>query len=104
MNNQKVFRIFQGNEYLGSRITAFKIRSEIEKKHRKNNKLIFILDFENILGVSHGFTDELLSPLNDLWKKDVDKFVMITNCLSSLKEDLESVANLHGLYIPKFLT
>lgn len=100
--NQKVFRIFQGNEYLGGRITAFKIRSEIEKEYRENHELFFVLDFEKVLGVSHSFADELLSPLHDLWEKDVDKFVIITNCSPSLKEDLESVANLHSLYIPKF--
>lgn len=97
-------KLFSGNEFLGGRHVAFVIRTEACKLLTDNPKSMVFLDFDGVRGVSHSFSDELLSPLSDLLGPDVSRHVFIVNCDDTVKKDLQSVARLHDLNQPTFET
>jgi hypothetical protein len=61
---------------------------------------VLLLDFAGVEDVSHGFADELLSPLNDLLHEAVGDRVWPVNCADEVPEEFEPVALMHGLVMP----
>lgn len=98
----KVFQLFAGNEFLGGRQVAFAVRTEALRWLEADLHSMIDLNFSGVRGVSHSFSDELLSPLSDALGKDVGRRVMISHCEEAVRQNLESVAMLHGLHVPSF--
>lgn len=98
----KVLKLFSGNEFLGGRHVAFVIRTEACEYLVQNPSSKVVLDFQDVRGVSHSFSDELLSPLSDLLGDRVCRHVEIVNCDEMVQKSLRSVARLHNLHQPSF--
>lgn len=98
----KTLTVFQGNAFLGGRQVAFELRSQAIQFLSENPNQDVVLDFSNVRGVSHSFSDELLSPLSDFLGHNTLNRVKIRHCVKVVREDLEGVADLHDLYMPSF--
>ncbi|WP_354857350.1 STAS-like domain-containing protein [Acetobacter fabarum] len=95
-----VLKLFSGNEFLGGRHVAFVVRTKACELLTANPSSKIELDFEGVRGVSHSFSDELLSPLSELLGQEVTNHVCITHCDPHVADDLISVAELHSLFMP----
>lgn len=94
-------KLFRGNPFLGGRQVAFEVRTKAIKL-LKDETASVCLDFESVRGVSHSFSDELLSPLADELGDILKKRVVIMNCDKKVQDDLMGVAKLHSLTLPRF--
>ncbi|MCG4261381.1 STAS-like domain-containing protein [Acetobacter senegalensis] len=97
-----VLKLFSGNEFLGGRHVAFVIRTQACKFLEEHPQSKVVLDFQGVRGVSHSFSDELLSPLSDMLGAQAPDHVEIVNCDEMVEKDLKSVARLHNLHTPLF--
>lgn len=97
-----VLKLFSGNEFLGGRHVAFVIRTDACRMLEEAPESKVILDFQGVRGVSHSFSDELLSPLSDALGAYASDRVRIVNCDKTVEEGLKSVARLHNLNAPSF--
>jgi hypothetical protein len=75
---------------------------EAESVLRSAYQRVVLFDFSGVTGVSHGFADELLTPLNELESEDLARRVVFWNCGARVREALELVAELHHLKLPRF--
>lgn len=92
--------LYEGCSFLGGRGVAYRVRTRAAQVLATNSHDVVVLDFAHVVGVSHSFADELLSPLTDLLGSEVPMRVRLMNCLPSVRGDLESVAEMHGLEMP----
>ena len=88
------------HRFLGGRGVAHQVRTAAEALLRKDPPAVVVLDFAGVDGVSHSFADELLSPLSDLLHEAVRSRVLLANCSGDVREELELVAAMHGLFMP----
>lgn len=95
-----VFQMFQGHRFLGGRALANRVRNEACALITANPTAEVVLDFDRVEGVSHSFTDELLSPLDELLHEHVAERVFLVNCAPEVLEQLELVAMMHDLAMP----
>ena len=98
---ETVLAVFAGREFLGGRAVAHKVRTEAERVLRSNRKAVVVLDFGRVEGISHSFGDELLSALGDLCGSRVRDRVLLANCSREVLGDLQSVAEMHNLPMPR---
>jgi len=98
----RVLQLFAGNEFLGGRQVAFAVRTKALEWLEADRSSVIDLDFSGVRGVSHSFSDELLSPLSDALGTGVATRVTISHCAEAVRQSLESVAMLHGLHVPSF--
>lgn len=94
-------KLYRGHAFLGGRGTAHEIRADVERRLAKGKHAIITLDFAGVEGVSHSFADELLSPLSERLGQQVSRRVRLVNVADDVAEDLEVVADMHGLYVPE---
>lgn len=96
-------KLFRGNSFLGGRQVAFEVRTKAIEVLKDGMTKVY-LDFESVRGVSHSFSDELLSSLTDELGDMFKKRVFIMNCDKKVQDALVGVAKLHGLMLPMFET
>jgi hypothetical protein len=96
-----VLKLYSGRGFLGGRAVAHKVRTEAAMLLAADADCVVVLDFSLVDGVSHSFADELLSPLADMLSDDVKRRVSLANCSPSTLADLQSVADMHGLPMPR---
>lgn len=96
-------KLFQGTPFLGGRQVAFKVRSQAIQFLTTHPQQTLVLDFTDVRGVSHSFSDELLSPLSDLLGCTTSSRVIVTHCDEMVRDGLQGVAELHDLHLPKFV-
>lgn len=96
-----VLKLYFGRGFLGGRAVAHKVRTEAAVLLAAHEDSMVVLDFSSVDGVSHSFADELLSPLADMLSADVTRRVSLANCSPSTLADLRSVADMHGLPMPR---
>lgn len=92
--------LFRGQRFLGGRGWANHLRLAVENALADDEREVVVLDFDGVEGVSHGFADELLTPLNELLGSDLGNRVRMTNVTPGVVEELQAVAHLHHLRIP----
>lgn len=95
-------RIFQGQSFLGGRGTACKARNMALAFLREGPNTSVAVDFEDVIGVSHSFADELMAPLSEELGKALSQRVTFRNCCAEVVEAFVLVCEMHGLFLPKF--
>ena len=88
--------------FLGSRNTARRLSLAILAAPAGRAVRRVLVNFSGVSGISHGFADELLSPLSEQFGKDLAKRVSFVNCANSVERAFGVVADMHGLKLPSF--
>jgi len=97
----KRLQMFSGNDFLGSRGKAHTARKKVEKALKSHPMSGVVLDFKGVAGMSHSFTDELLSPLDEMLGNDMSRRVSLVRCAKGVRDAVELVCEMHGLRPPK---
>jgi hypothetical protein len=88
--------------FLGSRNTGRRLWLTISAALKDQAVRRALIDFSGISGISHGFADELLSPLSERLGKSLANRVSFVNCANAVERTFGVVADMHGLQLPKF--
>ncbi len=97
----KTFRVFSGADFLGSRGKANSIVQEVRKLLEAYPHGNIEIDFSDISGMSHSFTDELLTALNEVLQDEITDRIIITNCGPRARETVELICDMHRLRCPQ---
>lgn len=97
----KRLKMFSGDDFLGSRGRAHTAREKVEQALLSHPSSGVVLDFKGVAGMSHSFTDELLSPLDELLGEDMGRRVSLVRCAKGVRDAVEMVCEMHGLRPPK---
>lgn len=97
---ERRMELFRGHRFLGSRGGAHQVRVAAEELLRREGSAVIVLDFAGVDGVSHGFADELLSPLSELLHDKMRRRVKVVNCSDKVWKELKLVAGMHRLFLP----
>jgi hypothetical protein len=98
------YELFKGIAFLGSRGHANTLRLNAEEALSTHAEAIVEFDFSNVRGVSHGFLDELLTPLDELLAEQLPARVKFTNCSDRVADTLDLVCSMHHLHRPELVT
>lgn len=91
-----VLRMLNGSDFLGSRKRALVILERVEEELTRPRARKVVLDFAGVSGMSHSFTDELLSRLDELAaERSVE--VVFVNCTPAVAEAVELVSDMHDI-------
>lgn len=97
-----VFKMFSGYEFLGGRGSANSIRRAACEELQSNRDAIVVLDFSQVSGVSHSFTDELIAPLSEALGEAMMHRVVACNTAPLVRDTIEAVCEMHRLTPPAF--
>ena len=98
---EKRIRVFRRYAFLAGRSVAYDVRREILRFLAENPEGTVVLDFSDVRGVSHGFADELLSPLSEELGDATPLRVRIENASPKVLEMIRFVADMYGLTMPQ---
>lgn len=98
----KTFDMYRGLPFLGSRGTANIARCMAEDFLRADSQAKVVFDFSGVKGVSHGYADESITPLNELLGPVIKQRVVFENCDDKVEETFRLVCGLHSLQAPAF--
>ena len=96
----KMYRLYQGQQFLGSRGLANAVRVSAEETLTSDSSAVVEFDFSGVRGVSHGYLDELLTPLSELLGEHLSGHVTFTNCSAAVVEAVDLVCEMHHLHRP----
>ena len=98
----KKVKMRRGADFLGSRARASSIIMDVERLLVAHPYGKIEADFSGISGMSHSFTDELLTGLGELLTSEMTSRVEFSNCGPRVQETIELVCDMHGLNLPQF--